>query len=79
MAIDSAASADTLTFEEALQQLERIVADLETGNLSLDDSIALFERGIRLAKDCGDRLADAKLKISRIEESLGLPVLEDDE
>lgn len=71
--------ADELTFEEALIQLETIVSQLEAGELTLDASIALFEQGIRLARTCDDRLTDAKLRITRIEESLGRSVPDDEE
>lgn len=79
MPVDAAQSADSLTFEQALTQLEEIVAELEAGQLTLDESIALFERGVHLAKACGDRLAEAKLRITRIEEALEVSVLDDED
>ena len=50
-------------FEEALQELETIVHRLEDGNLSLDESLALFEEGIKLSRLCAQRLDEAEKKI----------------
>jgi exodeoxyribonuclease VII small subunit len=50
-------------FEEALQELESIVQRLEDGNLSLDDSLSLFEEGIKLSRLCAQRLDEAEKKI----------------
>jgi exodeoxyribonuclease VII small subunit len=50
-------------FEEALQELENIVQRLEDGNLSLDESLALFEDGIKLSRLCALRLDEAEKKI----------------
>jgi len=50
-------------FEEALQELENIVQRLEDGNLSLDESLALFEGGIKLSRLCSQRLDEAEKKI----------------
>lgn len=50
-------------FEEALQELESIVQRLEDGNLSLDESLALFEEGIKLSRLCAQRLDEAEKKI----------------
>jgi len=50
-------------FEEALQELETIVQRLEDGNLSLDESLALFEEGIKLSRLCAQRLDEAEKKI----------------
>ncbi len=55
--------ADTQTFEEALAQLEQIVSKLEGGELSLDESLAAFEDGVRLSKVCHDRLDQAEQKV----------------
>ena len=54
------------TFEEAYRQLEDIVRKLEAGGLPLEDSISLYEEGMRLAKLCGDQLDAAELRITRI-------------
>ncbi len=55
-----------LTFEQAYAQLEEIVARLETGDLTLDESVALYERGQQLAKMCGERLDAAELRVRQI-------------
>jgi exodeoxyribonuclease VII small subunit len=52
-----------LTFEAALAELEKIARVLEDGSLGLEESIAEFEKGIRLAKFCHERLEDAERKI----------------
>ena len=55
-----------LSFEEAFQELEDTVHRLEGGGLTLDESIALFERGMKLAEHCGLKLDDAELKVSQL-------------
>jgi len=57
-----------LTFEEALLQLEETVAQLESGNLTLEASLSLFERGQRLAAHCGQLLDKAQLRIEQLTE-----------
>ena len=57
---------EQLSFEEAFKELEDTVHRLEGGGLTLDESIALFERGIKLAKHCGQKLDDAELKVSQL-------------
>ena len=52
-----------MKFEEALKKLEKIVADLEDGNLALDDSLEKYEEGIRLSKMCARKLEAAKKKV----------------
>ncbi len=53
-----------MKFEEKISELEKIVNKLEDGTLSLDESITLFEKGIKLSKDCQKILDDAEKKIS---------------
>ncbi len=53
----------TPSFEDALADLERIVRDLEEGQLSLEDSLARYERGIRLLKCCHGLLRNAEERI----------------
>jgi len=55
-----------LSFEEAFKELEGIVHRLEEGGLTLDESIALFERGMKLAEHCGQKLDEAELKVSQL-------------
>lgn len=52
-----------LDFEKALRELEKVASELESGDLGLEESIARFEKGIRLAKYCHDRLDEAERKI----------------
>jgi exodeoxyribonuclease VII small subunit len=52
-----------LRFEEALAGLERIVRDLEGGDLPLDDALRLFEEGVRLSRFCGAKLDEAEKRI----------------
>ncbi len=50
-------------FEAALARLEEIVKKLETGDLLLEESLKLFEEGIKLARLCNKRLEDAERKV----------------
>ena len=52
-----------LKFEDCLSRLEQIVSQLEAGNLSLDESLKVFEEGIGLARHCAKYLADAERRI----------------
>lgn len=55
-----------LSFEEALAELEKIVADMEKGRVKLDDAIAAYTRGAQLKAYCERKLADAKAKVEKI-------------
>jgi len=55
-----------LSFEEAFKELEDVVRRLEGGGLTLDETIALFERGMKLAEHCGQKLDEAELKVSQL-------------
>ena len=57
-----------LSYEEAFGQLEGLVAQLETGELSLEQSVALYELGQRLSAHCQGLLEKAELKIRMVEE-----------
>jgi len=59
-------------FEKTLQQLEKIVSKMESGELGLEDSLEQFEKGVKLAKACQDRLASAELRVTRLIEKNGL-------
>jgi len=50
-------------FETSLSELESIVAKLEEGDLPLEESLELFEKGIKLSRECRDRLAKAERRI----------------
>jgi exodeoxyribonuclease VII small subunit len=52
-----------ISFEEALDELEKIAEKLERGQLTLEDSIKAFERGMELKKVCSERLKEAEGKI----------------
>ncbi|MCU0891410.1 MAG: exodeoxyribonuclease VII small subunit [Sandarakinorhabdus sp.] len=57
------------SFEQALKELEDIVRKLESGELSLDESITLYERGQALKAQCEARLAEAKARIEQISQT----------
>lgn len=59
-------SKDDLNLEDALDDLEQIVADLENGKLSLEDSLELFEKGVRLVRLCNLRLDAAQQRIESL-------------
>lgn len=50
-------------FEESLKKLEAIVAQMERGDVSLEDSVKLFEEGTKLAEQCKQQLAEAEGKV----------------
>ena len=53
----------TVKFEQAMARLEAIVGELEKGDLPLDESLKIFEEGIRLSKSCLKVLEDAERKV----------------
>ena len=55
-----------MSFEEALAELETIVRQLEQGDVELEKSIAIYERGAELKKHCEGRLKSAELKVDQI-------------
>ena len=57
-------SADALSFEKALEELERLVARMEDGKLPLEESLAAYQRGAELIRFCEARLADAQARIA---------------
>jgi exodeoxyribonuclease VII small subunit len=63
---DSAAAIDTLSFEAAMTELDRIVRDLEGGKTSLEESISAYERGIALKNHCDRKLREAQARIEKI-------------
>jgi exodeoxyribonuclease VII small subunit len=64
-----------LTFEQALEELEKIVGGLESGNVELDKSISQYERGEALRAHCQKLLASAEAKVEKIRlSSDGKPV-----
>lgn len=55
-----------MSFEDALQELEKIVQSLETGKVRLDEAVAAYERGSLLKRHCEQRLAEARAKVEKI-------------
>jgi exodeoxyribonuclease VII small subunit len=53
-------------FEKAMERLEEIIADLESGNLGLDESIKVFEEGVELSKKCHKKLTEAETKVKQL-------------
>ncbi|HEX6719424.1 MAG TPA: exodeoxyribonuclease VII small subunit [Pyrinomonadaceae bacterium] len=63
------------TFEASLEALERIVQQLEDGDLPLEKSLELFEQGIRLSRECQERLSQAERRIEiLLRDNQGRPV-----
>jgi exodeoxyribonuclease VII small subunit len=58
-------------FEKALTELETLVEDMEQGNLSLEESLKRFEKGIALSTECQQALQNAELKIKQLVEKNG--------
>jgi exodeoxyribonuclease VII small subunit len=56
----------SLTFDEALAELQRTVAELEAGGQPLERSIALYERGVALHERCAALLGEAELKVQQL-------------
>lgn len=57
---------NNVSFEEAYAELEQIIARLESGELPLDESVALFERGRKLSEHCQALLDKAELRIQQL-------------
>tara|TARA_R110002124_G_scaffold208776_3_gene375106 strand:- start:15109 stop:15309 length:201 start_codon:yes stop_codon:yes gene_type:complete len=56
------------SFEEALKRLEQIVSQLEDESITLEDSVNLYEEGVKLSKFCSEILDDAELRIEQVNE-----------
>jgi len=68
--------AQAKTFEASLDALEQIVDELEKGDLSLERSLELFERGIKLSRECQERLSQAERRIELLmRDNQGRPVV----
>ena len=71
------------SFEESLKELEQIVTQLEEGDLALEESLKLFEDGVRLSSECRERLTTAERRIEVLmkeaDGSLALQSIEPDE
>ncbi|MFT5888389.1 MAG: exodeoxyribonuclease VII small subunit [Zhongshania sp.] len=65
------AKAKTVNFEAALSDLEKLVQSMESGDLSLEDSLKAFENGMQLSRDCQQSLSDAEQKVQLLMEKDG--------
>ncbi|WP_295875476.1 exodeoxyribonuclease VII small subunit [uncultured Zhongshania sp.] len=63
--------AKTVNFETSLSELEKLVQSMESGELSLEDSLKAFESGMQLSRDCQQSLADAEQKVQLLMEKDG--------
>ena len=72
---------DSLSFEQALALLEQTVEVLESGGLTISESTAMYERGMKLALKCNEMLAQAETRITRINTTFGeqMRMIEPDE
>ena len=57
---------EKMSFEDAMKELESVVGQLESGDVPLDQSIALYERGAALREHCQKKLAEAEEKVAKI-------------
>ena len=64
-------------FEKALQELEELIEKMETGNLSLEESLKYFERGVVLTRNCQQALAEAEQKVQILLKQNGKEQLQD--
>lgn len=55
-----------ISFEQALDEIQKIIDTLENGNVDLNDSISLYEKGVKLTKTCKSYLDKASVKIEKI-------------
>ena len=61
----------SIDFEEALDQLEELVEDMENGDLTLEESLKAFEQGIKLTRECQTALSQAEQKVQLLIEENG--------
>jgi exodeoxyribonuclease VII small subunit len=57
-------------FESSLKRLEKIVATLENGDITLEESLEMYEEGIMLSQQCMEKLTQAEIKLQRITKNL---------
>jgi exodeoxyribonuclease VII small subunit len=67
------------SFEDALNELEALVEQMESGDLSLDQSLAAFEKGVALTRQCQKALSEAELKVQKLTSADGEPEPFDDD
>lgn len=68
---------NNINFEQSLQELETLVEKMEAGNLSLEESLKYFERGVALTRNCQKALAEAEQKVRILLEKNGKEQLQD--
>lgn len=68
-----------MEFEKKLKRLEEIVVKMEKGDLALEDSLKMFEEGVKLSKDCQTQLSKAEEQVKKLSgfDASGKPILED--
>lgn len=66
---DGATPVDAMSFEQAMAALERIVSQLESGRVDLEESIAIYERGAALRRHCEAKLKAAEMRVEQIVQS----------
>ena len=71
-------TAEAPSFENSLEKLEQLVNTIENGELSLDDSLKLFEEGIQLTRSCQTALSNAEQRIKILTENNTLESLDND-
>lgn len=69
--------AESLTFEQSMQELETLVSKMEQGDLPLEEALQSFERGIQLARHSEQKLKDAEQKVQILTSQNGQQHLED--
>lgn len=74
MTKNDSAPVDSLSFEQAMDELDQLVRKMESGDLSLDGSVAAYRRGAELARYCQARLANAEQEIKQLEGDLLKPL-----
>lgn len=57
---------ESLTFEESMKSLEELVENLEKGDVPLEEAISMFQEGMKLSKDCQDRLQKVEKKMTEV-------------
>ncbi len=76
---DALEEIDAMPFEEAIEELEEIVEELEDGDLPLEEAMARFERGLGLVTACRGKLERAELKVEELIEEGSTEALDGDE
>ena len=59
---------EKMTFEQAIERMEQIISRLSDGNLGIDEAVALYEEGVKLAAFCDEKIKEAQRKITLLQE-----------